>query len=1209
MRTKLKFLVPVLTLGLLATSCNAASIPLNYDPDDTDIDTPWEEYNVPLETLTFQEEDYDLVLEVGEKHDYVYTYTPSGATPSELKWSVSDPEVVKFNKDKANFSVEGLKTGKAVLTVDGGEKAGFDPIQLNVRVDIPLSSFTLDSSSLDLDLGESHQLVPTFEPNNTTQKELRYVVKEGENVISIDDFGKVTARSVGTAKIEVVSDLHDEKKQEVNVTVSDKYVYLTDFSVQVDKSRVEVGKTAQLSVNMLPANHSASLSDVRYISLTPEVLQVNEQTGEVKVLQVNEEGKGRVKAIVNQRDGDKDSLPLEIEVYEVKISSISLGEDSGKVIELGNKATISRQLSYTYEVDEVGATEPSYKDIIFSSSDDKVVTVTQEGLVEIAGPGEATITVMDTHSGKADSCSFKVTYLAEAITITTDRSSVLTDETFTVTATTNPTSLSHELTWNIEDSDNFEIEENGNKVKLSTHTPGEYTISASCDGIVSNELTVTVNKRPGVFMYNQYYIVGNRTYAGGESTTGESWDDADKAFLLEEFIRVIPETDEIYYEEFGRLALSAGDEFKVRRGDEYYQNIIDDVKHYDEKDAIPDYINVIGDYQNFVVQEDGVYDIYFKIYHRGEENEWHQMYIGFAPVFSVSTTELTISDSGEGKFKVSNWSEYGILSVTIDDDTIATIEEVNSSGFVFIEGLKEGTTTIRVNDGVNDELTVTLHVAHIEYKYIYLNANEMFDQDGVMWAHAWDNNGGEDYLFENVVDEFSVYYVKINKAYDHIIFTRNEPSSTGPWDKTWNQTADLEIPEGKDLWTMEGYDNGVPYGEWSTYQAPSKDFYVTPESLTIQVGDCGLITPHNNIGTVTYVSVDSSIASVSNGIVTGIAIGKTQIVVSDGLDSKYVDVEVVEEVPDFEDDVYYLVGNRNYSSGTSVTGSSWGDVTQALPMTNDIGPDAEKGVDHQYKVTVNLTIGDEFKFRLGQDYLDNVYAEPYGAIPTGVDRGATSYTDNFVVSQSGRYDILLKHGTDGGYSVYICETPSMSVDKENLSLGVSSTGTINVYNASGELKVESKDTSVATVSLSGSVITVTAVAVGSATVELKDDEKTINVTITVTQESPTTQTIVVYTNSTYQSDGAWFTVWAWQSGHDGHLYTATTGGYEDEGNWTFEVPIECDNMIVIRMKGGVVITNYDIFPDDDQKYNQTGNKSIQAGKTFTITSWFDGEWN
>ena len=105
---------------------------------------------------------------------------------------------------------------------------------------------------------------------------------------------------------------------------------------------------------------------------------------------------------------------------------------------------------------------------------------------------------------------------------------------------------------------------------------------------------------------------------------------------------------------------------------------------------------------------------------------------------------------------------------------------------------------------------------------------------------------------------------------------------------------------------------------------------------------------------------------------------------------------------------------------------------------------------------------------------------------------------------------------------------------------------------------------------------------------------------------PVTDVIVSVKASVAQTDGAWIALWAWTGSGAGKFYFATSGGYEHDGTWVFNLPAGTDHMIVLRMASGAEVTDVTKWPDG-KVWNQTGNISI-TGTEYTLSSIMDGSW-
>ncbi len=151
-----------------------------------------------------------LSLAIGESATLTATVKPDDATDKNVTWTSSDELVVKVDNGK----VTAIKSGKATVTAKCGGKTA----ECVVTVTVPVSSITLDKTTLSLAVGESATLTATVKPDDATDKTVTWSSSD-ESVVKVDN-GKVTALTTGQAKITAAVG---------NITVScDVAVYQSD---------------------------------------------------------------------------------------------------------------------------------------------------------------------------------------------------------------------------------------------------------------------------------------------------------------------------------------------------------------------------------------------------------------------------------------------------------------------------------------------------------------------------------------------------------------------------------------------------------------------------------------------------------------------------------------------------------------------------------------------------------------------------------------------------------------------------------------------------------------------------------------------------------------------------------------------------------------------------------------------------------------------
>lgn len=106
----------------------------------------------------------------------------------------------------------------------------------------------------------------------------------------------------------------------------------------------------------------------------------------------------------------------------------------------------------------------------------------------------------------------------------------------------------------------------------------------------------------------------------------------------------------------------------------------------------------------------------------------------------------------------------------------------------------------------------------VDTKTLYLDAY-VWNCDNARFAVYSYGNGEEEWTDMTLVSG-NVYKVDVKTSYPNLIFTRmNGSTSENKWDNVWNQTEDLSLTSGDNLYTITGW--GEPGkkspGEWSVY--------------------------------------------------------------------------------------------------------------------------------------------------------------------------------------------------------------------------------------------------------------------------------------------------------------------------------------------------------------------------------------------------------
>ena len=147
---------------------------------------------IPVTSISLDHPTLEIQLE--DSAQLTATVGPANATDKTVSWSSSDGSVASVD---ANGKVTAGKAGTATITA----KAGDQSVTCEVTVTaIPVTSISLDQTSLTMKSGDTVVLTATVGPANATDKTVSWSSSDG-SVASVDANGKVTAGKAGTATI------------------------------------------------------------------------------------------------------------------------------------------------------------------------------------------------------------------------------------------------------------------------------------------------------------------------------------------------------------------------------------------------------------------------------------------------------------------------------------------------------------------------------------------------------------------------------------------------------------------------------------------------------------------------------------------------------------------------------------------------------------------------------------------------------------------------------------------------------------------------------------------------------------------------------------------------------------------------------------------------------------------------------------------------
>ncbi|MDE6480675.1 MAG: Ig-like domain-containing protein [Muribaculaceae bacterium] len=417
---------------------------------------------VAVSAVTFVRK--SLTLQVEKTTTLVPTVTPSWATNQTLTWTSSDAAVASVD-DKG--LVTAIKVGSADITATSSNgKSATCTVNVETNV-IEVTSIILDATELNLTAGDTKKLVATVSPENATDKSVVWS-SDNEKVATVDEEGNVTAIAKGTAII--TAEAHGFTAT-CQVTVANKTVAVTGVTLNKTTLSLTEGETGTLTATVAPSD--ATDKTVTWTSSDEKIATV--KNGIVTAIAPG------TATITVTASGKTATCEVTVNAKTIAVSGITLDKTTLSLIE-GESGTLTATVAPDNATD---------KSVTWTSSDAKVASVDDKGIITAVAPGSAIITA--TASGMTATCTVTVTANTVAVTgVTLDKTSLsLTEgETATLTATVAPADASNKtVTWTSSDAKVASVDDKGLVTALAA---GKTTITATASGKTATcEVTVT----------------------------------------------------------------------------------------------------------------------------------------------------------------------------------------------------------------------------------------------------------------------------------------------------------------------------------------------------------------------------------------------------------------------------------------------------------------------------------------------------------------------------------------------------------------------------------------------------------------------------------------------------------------------------------------------------------------------------------------------
>lgn len=337
-----------------------------------------------------------------------YTDEQIASYGEKIEFVSSDPSVISVNPD-GTFKAQ--KEGTAVVTVTAlgsGNKLQFyfnvdnefnyAPTSIQVNGDTVVVD-DKGNQQVTVNVDETVSLSAKVVPERASQ-EVTWQVTNGADVISVDDKGIVTGLKRGTGKVVAVSkEKESVKSKEITVTVKSPakefYILCGDVTLEKKGNKKTISKvTSMTNTSGFYISPVDSTDAIEWTSSNPAVFTVTSNTQSVTLTAV---GSGTGILTGRTESGLSASITVTVPIEKIGVTGIEVDKE----ITLNVKKT--HQLSPKILPENANETVT----FTYTSSDAKIASVSESGLITAVAPGTATITAK-TNTNKSATCRVTV---------------------------------------------------------------------------------------------------------------------------------------------------------------------------------------------------------------------------------------------------------------------------------------------------------------------------------------------------------------------------------------------------------------------------------------------------------------------------------------------------------------------------------------------------------------------------------------------------------------------------------------------------------------------------------------------------------------------------------------------------------------------------------------------------------------------------------
>ena len=305
-----------------------------------------------------------FTLKIGEKIQFTAKVLPETTTNKSISWT-SQTSAVTIDQNGLAVAVAPVKNNWIEAINSAGQ---YDYVYITVLPNL-VTAIETDKSAVTLKMGESVKVNAKALPENATHKTLAWSSKDTD-IATVDQDGNIKACALG----ETIVTVKATDGSEVAKIISVKVVSTPVESITIvgeGNTKLKAGETLNLRAEILPVTATDTIlvwssSNEEIATVRDGLVTAHHQTGIVTITAASSNG---IKGTIN------------LTIIPTPVDSLIISAPSNEM-KVGDTQQIAVTINPSTATDSL---------LVWSSSDENILTVDQNGQVKAVAPGTAII--------------------------------------------------------------------------------------------------------------------------------------------------------------------------------------------------------------------------------------------------------------------------------------------------------------------------------------------------------------------------------------------------------------------------------------------------------------------------------------------------------------------------------------------------------------------------------------------------------------------------------------------------------------------------------------------------------------------------------------------------------------------------------------------------------------------------------------------------